>query len=103
MQCMNHCQCADCAACAGLLTRNAKNMLNTFTVNHELLLEPSLQCVDTLGRFENRHKQKQANIESSHLIVKCTKVAARHATGSNQQPTSAQSTANGLLMDGCVP
>ena len=47
--------------------------------------------------------RKQANIESSHLIVTSTKVAARYDTGSNQQPTSAQPTANGLLMDGCVP
>ena len=51
-----------------------------FTVNHELLLEPSLQRVDTLGRIENK------NIESSHLIVKSPKVAARYDTGSNQQP-----------------
>ena len=41
--------------------------------------------------------RKQANIESSHLIVTCTKVAARYDTGSNQQPTSAQSTADGRL------
>ena len=41
--------------------------------------------------------RKQANIESSHLIVTCTKVAARYDTGSNQQPNSAQSTADGRL------
>ena len=44
-----------CSLCSMWLTDSkCKNMLNTFPVNHELLLEPLLQCVDTLGRFENK-------------------------------------------------
>ena len=78
--------CSLCSMCMITGSKN-KNMLNTSTVNHKLLLEPFLQCVDTLRRIEN--KQIYANIESNHLIVKCTKVAARYDTGSNQQPTSA--------------
>ena len=44
-----------CSLCSMWITDSkCKNMLNTFPVNHELLLEPLLQCVDTLGRFENK-------------------------------------------------
>ena len=45
--------CSLCSMCMITGSKN-KNMLNTSTVNHKLLLEPFLQCVDTLRRIENK-------------------------------------------------